>query len=540
MKLKQLFQKLFTPLENCEAVTLQLCKLLNIKVTRTNLQKQFEAHPDYPSLLAVSDVLKNCGIENISFKTTAAQLQEFFFPMLVQVNINNEKYFTVISELNDMTVNYIHPVSGEKVQNSFNEFSSLFTGFVLLAEATNNSGERDFSTHLKEEKRILLTKILTAVIIPVFVLVACLLTLIHSGTASIAAVTYTLLTFSGTLVGTLLLWYEVDKYNPALQQICSGGKKTNCNAILSSDASKIFGISWSAIGFTYFAGSLISLLVSGIYNLPVLFILSWLNVFALPYIAFSIYYQARIAKQWCPMCLAVQAVLAVQFIAAFFGGFHTAIDIASVQFSTLLAISFSFVIPFLVVSLLLPALRKAKESKQNKNELQRLKHNPQIFDALLAKQKAITEPTDGLGIFIGNPDAKYKLLKVCNPYCGPCAKAHPTIEELLENNPDVQVQIIFTSDAEPTKHLLAIAEKENEIQTKQALDDWYLADKKDYEVFAAKYPNIPPLEGQREALKAMAEWCSKTEIAFTPTFFVNGYQLPEIYTVADLKYFLSV
>jgi protein-disulfide isomerase len=74
----------------------------------------------------------------------------------------------------------------------------------------------------------------------------------------------------------------------------------------------------------------------------------------------------------------------------------------------------------------------------------------------------------------------------------------------------------------------------------QALDDWYLAESKDYEAFAEKYPMNGQLKLQTEKVKAMYEWCNKEEIQFTPTFFVNSHQLPEIYSVDDLKYFLSV
>jgi thiol-disulfide isomerase/thioredoxin len=305
-------------------------------------------------------------------------------------------------------------------------------------------------------------------------------------------------------------------------------------------------------------------MVSGLFHLPVLLSIAWLNVPALPYIIFSIYYQAKIARQWCVMCLAVQTILALQFITALLGGLHN-IPFNTTTFSDILTIAICFSIPFLVINLLLPALRKAKESKDNKIALQRLKHNPQIFNALLAKQKVITESTVGLGISIGNPNAKHKLIKVCNPYCGPCSKAHPAIEELLHNNPEIQVQILFNANGDendiktpPVKHLLAIAAKGDEEKTRQALDDWYLVERKNYAVFANKYPlndniNFPSSKGgtiqgqdddelkmQFDKIKAMQKWCDKTEIAFTPTFFVNGYQLPEIYSVADLKYFLSV
>jgi uncharacterized membrane protein len=351
-----------------------------------------------------------------------------------------------------------------------------------------------------------------------------------------------------TVVTTLLLWYEVDQSNAALQDICQAGKKVNCGAILQSKDAKIFGISWSAIGFVYFAGSLITLLLTGISNPNSLTLLAWITLTATPYVFYSIYYQWRVAKQWCVLCLSVQAVLALQCAVTFIGGWHNVTVLQSGNiFNILLQTITGFAIPFIVITLLIPALRKAKESGALALELQRLKHSPEIFRAVLEKQKAIIHSPEGLGITIGNPNASVKIIKVCNPYCGPCARAHTPMEELLHNNPDLQVQIIFTATSDvndkrgyPVKHLLAIDQKQQGELTEQALGDWYLAETRDYEIFAKKYPMNGELKKQDEKVEAMKDWCSKTEIQFTPTFFINGYQLPSNYSVNDLKYFLSV
>ncbi|WP_157097837.1 hypothetical protein [Niabella ginsenosidivorans] len=85
--------------------------------------------------------------------------------------------------------------------------------------------------------------------------------------------------------------------------------------------------------------------------------------------------------------------------------------------------------------------------------------------------------------------------------------------------------------------------------TQKALDDRYNAPVKEYDTFAAKYPMNGALKQQNRKIKQMKEWCDTTKIAFTPTFFVcldtsdpdaRFYQLPEIYTVADLNYFLAI
>ncbi|MBA3286372.1 MAG: thioredoxin domain-containing protein, partial [Nitrosopumilus sp.] len=115
---------------------------------------------------------------------------------------------------------------------------------------------------------------------------------------------------------------------------------------------------------------------------------------------------------------------------------------------------------------------------------------------------------------------------------------------LGEHN-NLHVKIIFTATNDkddirflPVRHLLAIAENKNEATTKEALDDWYLSEKKDYDDFALQYPMNGELLMQENKIEAMHKWCKEMNVKVTPTIFINGFQLPEAYTIEDLKYFL--
>lgn len=88
------------------------------------------------------------------------------------------------------------------------------------------------------------------------------------------------------------------------------------------------------------------------------------------------------------------------------------------------------------------------------------------------------------------------------------------------------------------RHLLAIASKGDPKFTHQALDDWYGAEKKDYAGFAANYPMNGELLLQEEKIKQMGDWCGKENISYTPTLFINGYELLKDYKVEDLHYVL--
>ncbi|MGF7078474.1 vitamin K epoxide reductase family protein [Mucilaginibacter sp. UYCu711] len=547
--MRQLITRLLEPKDNAPEAAFLLAQLMGAKISRSSLEKDIKTHPDYPAFLSISDVLNNHGIENLTAKFDYEKLAELPTPFITQYNGKKHGHqFTVVKDITGDIITFYNPEDQAWRKTGLKSFSKQNQLTVLLAEIEEPIKEKDYEKNIQEEKRIRLSQSLVAACLPLLLLAVTLLAFFDRGIGALTPALYAILTLAGMAITTLLLWYEVDQNNAALQDICKAGKKVNCGAILDSKAAKIFGISWSAIGFVYFAGGLITLLLTGLSNPGSLMLLSWLTFTAIPYVFYSVYYQWRVAKQWCVLCLSVQTVLVLQCAITFIGGWY---NVSLLQngniFNMLVQIVAAFAIPFIVITLLLPALRRAKENGQLTLELQRLKHSPEIFRAVLEKQKALTVNPEGLGIIMGNPDAKVKIIKVCNPYCGPCARVHTPMDDLLHNNPELQVQIIFTATADendyrskPVKHLLAIDQKQQDGLTEQALGDWYLAEKKDYDVFAKKYPMNGELKKQDEKVEAMRDWCAKTDIQFTPTFFVDGYQLPSNYSVNDLKYFLSV
>jgi protein-disulfide isomerase len=205
------------------------------------------------------------------------------------------------------------------------------------------------------------------------------------------------------------------------------------------------------------------------------------------------------------------------------------------------------IIPIISWYLLKPILKRNQAAKYEKRSYLKLKYDEQVFNSLLQRQPSIIAyPTEGLGITIGNPNATKTIVKVCNPYCGPCATAHPELEKIIKDNPSIKAQIIFTTTnnekdrgLKPVKHLLAIAAKGDDLLTEHALDDWYLAKEKNYDKFAIKYPINGELQKQAENIDLMKTWCDKVKIEYTPTIYIDGYKLPRNYQLKDINYFLS-
>lgn len=256
------------------------------------------------------------------------------------------------------------------------------------------------------------------------------------------------------------------------------------------------------------------------------------------------YYQWRVLKQWCPLCLTVQFCVAAEWLLFYFVywrpyGIYLRFDPAD----TFLFIT-SFCLPIIILIIVKPILSKAHHSGELRLELDKLKRKSLVFESLLREQRQIANDPGELGIVLGNPEASITVIKVCNAFCIPSSKAHAEIGALIDQVPDVKVQIIFTTmqdvlQAQPVKHLLAIAEKGDMQFTLRALHDWYSSPVKNYTSFAVKYPvNTEILPADRK-IEVMDDWCRQEGIAFTPTYFLDGYQLPAIYTLADLRQFLS-
>lgn len=344
-------------------------------------------------------------------------------------------------------------------------------------------------------------------------------------------------------VGIMLLIYEIEQNNPTLRKVCSIGQKTSCSAILNSQGAKIFGIHWSVIGVSYFLGGGLSLLVTGMSH-DILIIGAWLSVLSLFYTVYSIYYQGFVIKQWCTLCLIVQGLLVLQFLTALIGGFFA--NIANLSIEAVILYAVMIIFSFLLANCLMFGLQKNKSSNYYFKTFQRLKHNTSVFEALLTKQKQISELSPELGITLGNPQGEWHIVKVCNPYCTPCAMVHPILDGILESNSKIKLQIIFTAAVDnsdkrnnPIKLFLALQESHQDVR--KALVGWFKLENKDYDEFIRQYPVSDTLLGsQTHKIEMMRAWCIKANIRYTPTIFINNYQLPDIYTVTDLRYFLSV
>ncbi len=418
---------------------------------------------------------------------------------------------------------------------SFDDFARIFAGVVLAVEMPEAASVKKSSSFNTAGLRYTLALVLLA-----FALLAGIIIYapIFSSWQIILAA---LFKAGGVTISILLLIQSIDRNNPLVQTLCGGGGKTNCNAILSSKAANVFdGLSWSEVGFFYFTGTWLALLFAGT-STAMLQALAILNIISLPYTVYSIYYQVRVAKQWCVLCCTVQALLWLEFIPMV--GFLNA-PFQFLNLTELAGLLICFALPVGLWLLLKPLLLKAQQLNTLKGQLRDFKYNADLFNTMLKEQPKYAVPAEDWSIVLGNVEADNIITMVSNPYCPPCAKTHHALDEWINHNPDIQVRLVFTANNNDsdfktpvTRHLMALNELPGKSKVKQALNDWYDQKHKDYDAWAKAHP-VTLDETKFYKLDRQQEWCNLAEVKATPTLLVNGHRLPDVYRIQDIKYLL--
>lgn len=524
--------------DNFTTVVLAFLREINIPLSNKTLADELKKHPDYYSLLAVHEVFDNWRIPNAAYQITFDELLESDLEDPFVAFVSN-KYFLMVSKI---TSEYAL-VSNERWQKHrlpIDQFKNIFSGSILIAERDEMSGEEDYPAKRREE--IINNMRVPAVIAGTATLLFGWLFLGSAFLSTLNLSVFLLVLFktAGTAVAVLLLIQSIDGDNPLIQKLCGNDSNENCNAILSSKGAKINNyVSWSEVGFFYFAGSwLVLLFNSG--DPQIVHLLALFNLIGLPYTFYSIFYQWKIARQWCILCCAVQGLLWLEFFA-----FLPALPMAfsGIGLKELAAFITGMAMPVLSWVVIKPYLLLYKQIDPLMQQLREHKYNKQVFTQILNEGAKYELPPEENAIIIGNREAENVITMVSNPFCQPCAKAHKALQ-WLQRRDDIKLQIIFSASGiendpktKVVTHLLSLQQSHDGITLKKALDDWYDQKYKNYDNWAKDYP-VTNTSIDTATLKANNAWCKLADVTGTPTLFINGRKLPQNYQPDDIKYFI--
>ena len=507
-------------------------KLLKIPVSRTLLQLHLEQHPDYPSVLSITDTLDELGISNLALKVEKSNMHQLSLPFLAQVSRNGGAYELV--------------TSSAMIGDPSSSLYGRCTGIVILAEKRPEPIRSDHQLMLAKEKKNRIRALVLLIVLPALLLWAC--------TPPIASAILLLTSYGGIFISTLIIMQELGISNDLTEALCHSDTNENCQDVIRSTGSKMF--SWLGLGdlcLIFFITQSFLMIIADLRHEMALSwpVLKYTSVISLLFVLYSLYYQWRIAKKWCRLCLIVTGLLLLQavFLLPPSTNWTRSQQFKSVAF---------FIAAFLAISavwlLLKPLLQQVAATKDKLMLLMRFRNDADIFSRVLLRERKVDTTPFTNELELCTAGKPLQIMVACNPYCSPCARTHTVLHQIAERyHTQISLTIRFTiharnKDDRKTRAAAHIINKSKEIRSgkgatvNQLLNDWFFL--MDLDKFMEAYPmkgaHLPSAGDGDEAgetdrdLREHSEWAKNNFILFTPGIFINGYELPRRYKANDL------
>jgi len=281
-----------------------LLNLLKVKHTNDFSNRYFNEHPHKYNLFGLSKMLTDYGVENAGTRIAEKEndLSLIELPFIAHTGVD----FVVVHKIEPNKVHYFW--NGKKIVITVQEFIQTWSGVILLAETTPDSIEPDYREHRKKELWNIAQK---SILILAGILIFGIAYINRALFTNLGISLLLLANLVGIYIGYLLILKQMHVNSQYADKICSLFSKSDCNNVLESDVAKLWGVfGWSEIGLGYFSANVLLLLF-----LPhTVSLLALINIVALPYSFWSVWYQKVKARQWCPLCLIVQVLLWTIFI----------------------------------------------------------------------------------------------------------------------------------------------------------------------------------------------------------------------------------
>lgn len=506
---------------------------LGVKFTNSFSDKLFSEHPYKYTLFGISNLLTSYNIPNAGLRLNKEDINQLNTPFIAHIGTD----FVVVKQVTSDKISYNW--RGKYMHSSVSDFDSMWTGVVLLAEPNELSLELEYKKHWKRELLYTCQKSILWVLLVIGLVMGCYSQKIFD---SLAMSFVLVLNLIGVYVSSLLLLKQNHVENGYADKVCSLFHQKDCNNVLESDAAKIGGLfSWSEIGFGYFISNMILI----VFFPRLITYLGLINICALPYTFWSIWYQYKVAKQWCMLCLIVQLILWLIFVVDLFSWYVIGIDMPSISLFNLSVVGIIYLGPFLLANFLSGKVMLSNKLETVVQELNGLKSSEEVFLTLLKRQPHYEVNQSVSKIILGNPAAKLGITILTNPHCEPCAKMHERVSALLDTMGNkLYVQYIFSSFNDgltrSNRFLIAAYFQSDKVQIKSIYSNWFEKEKYFPEVYMAKLQFQMFSSEVDIELSKHEKWKIENRIAATPTILINGYKLPEKYKIEDLRYLTDI
>jgi hypothetical protein len=259
-----------------------ISKFLNkLNIDLSSFNDVFLAHPEYPSMLAVTDTLNSLNIENIFASVPINHINQLPNIFLVEI-LDPELKFVIVEKLNDEKFK-IHFEDNSKKLNR-DELEKIWNKKILIVENT-----------ISKYKGLIFTKN-ELIISMIFIFLAII---------SYNNLFFVLSTYIGLLISIELIKINVFKMPNWSSKICELSKDFSCATVAKySKTGLLENVHFYDFPLLYFITITILLVVRIPIDTIILF-----SFFALPILFYSVYKQYFEIKKWCILCLMTSLIV---------------------------------------------------------------------------------------------------------------------------------------------------------------------------------------------------------------------------------------
>lgn len=497
---------------------------LEIGYTKHFAAALYLEHPHKNNMFGLQKMLDVYGVKTLGVRVDTKDLSKLNYPCILHTHGD----FVIGLDCNADTIIFLQ--QGKIITLPHDIFRQTWTGNALVVEETTEAVEPDYKVHQREE----LISVVKTYGVPVMLAMAVAIGIsIHLNELEIYHILCMALSLLGIFVCSLLMEKQLFGSSHYGDRVCSLFHHADCNSILDGPQAKIFGISWGEIGLGYFVANVLLL---SLFPASSSFVatINWLAMF---YGVWSVYYQWRVAKSWCVLCVIVQTIIWIMGTTAIILCATTTPLV--LDFTDCLLSSIVFAVSIITVHQFVSAHVVERERTHVVQQYRALKSNGIVAKSLIEKGEYYETTLDDSSIVFGNREANMLVTILSNPHCNPCARMHQQVEKLLAvSRNEICIQYIFSSFSDSLedscRYLISgyLDNQEDDALRRFAL--WYNKEKFDYERIIRKHEShIHSAAIEKEMVKHR-RWRDRTSLSATPTILVNGYELPKEYELTDL------
>ncbi|WP_025742640.1 vitamin K epoxide reductase family protein [Aquimarina pacifica] len=499
-------------------ILFRINKELSLNLSTQTLESMLLSHQDYPSLLSISDVLTKIGVANKMGRVSSEQFMELS-PIFLASSI--EDGFVLVTKISSSEVSYYKSDSNKPVTEKIQEFLQKWNGIIMLLDTEPIIELSKRETKIQKNEKVKFFALIVLVLFSLGVTI--------NGSYGIYNL-YFLTKLTGFITSILIVVSEMNVIQKT--KFCITKSTTNCDDILNSGASKIFSwLSMSDLGLIYFSSCSLAIMIAsfGLEFQNMLVLISCFSLCTFFYIPFSIYYQYKIVKKWCLLCLIIQGVFFTESLLAIHYFFSQTVVINT---DKIIVLYLSILLVTILWAYLKNPLYQYFIFKESSYKYKRLKNTPEVFQLL--HKKEIDTKFNGNQIIFNTYENKEnpEIILLINPFCHLCAKEFQKILETNKNSNGVNFSLIFYDpDSKISELLIELYFKLNNDDFFIALADWF---KHKNEIKMKDKYSLEISENAKNIATSQNEWCIKNNLNKTPLIIFNNQLLSQHYELDDV------